>query len=634
MDRALTESETAVGVSEILDAARRHLSRGADTAAKSLFMEILEQPGAEFHALQGLGMIALRAGDSRKALKIFAQALEGDPENAELLIGLAAAHQIEQRSKDAEHCLRRAMRLDPANFEAPSALSQLLLSMQEIEKARDAALEAVRRAPKSTEAIYRLGEIDRLQGNSSKAAHAFRQVLKAEPHHVGALAGMGAILLEDGQGRKAERCLELARLEEPDTPHLLAQLAAVRMELGKFGGAVSLLERAVATAPADAQIHVLRGFANLHCGDFGAALAAFETASELAPELPEPLMGLATLLRRGGKPETALATIRQASEIAKGSAALDARRVEAEILFELGEWKTAWQTAEAAADGDQRSTSAGFGDGFLAVSSSRLALIVVDLSGALMASRLIKPFLTDCKDFLRVLCLPEHASFFRALPGISEVTAAENIELSRDIAPDETAVLLEGLPALVRATPLHPPMPSLEPDCPELPSEYRLDGQHDADSPRIGIWLEEGSGGPDPEALLQALPGSKVLLREPSAEILVHLEKTCGTPPILEGNMADLLRLASMLKFFDGLVITDGPVAHLSACLGYATLIICSTYDIPWYWRPCGKDKMRWYPSARAVGRDVDGGWNGVVGACSKLDLSETNQLRQAGGNV
>ena len=628
------EGEAAVGVSDLLDAARRHLSRGSNEAARSLFIEALDWPGAEFHALQGLGIIALRAGDSKKALSIFAQALECDPENASLLIGLAAAYRIARRPKEAEHCLRRAMRLDPTNAEAPATLSQLLLSIQEIDKAQEAALEAVRRAPKSTDAIYRLGEIDRLQSNNSKAIYAFHQVLKAEPYHLGALVGIGAILLENGQSREAERYLELARLEEPDAPHVLGQLAAVRMSLGKFEGAVDLLERASAIAPADAQIHVLQGLASLHCGNLETALAAFEKASELAPELPEPLMGLTALLRRSGELEMALATVRKALEIAQGSVAQDARRVESEILFALGEWETAWQKTETVINDNGKIMKLSLENEFLTDSQGRLALIVVDLTSSLMAARLIKPFLTDCKDHLRVLCLPEHASFFRALPGISEVMAAESFNLSHDIAPDETGVLLEGLPALIRATPLHTPMPPLKPDCPELPRELCLDDKNNVTQPRIGVWLNDDMSGLHLESLLDALPERAVLLREPSIEIRTQLDNAGATPQILKGNKANLLQLASLLKTFEWLVIADGPIAHLSACLGCTTLVICSTHDIPWYWHPCGEEKAQWYPSARAVGRDANGHWNDVKEACSNLNLSEANQYKQARESV
>ena len=620
-----------MNVAAVLDAAEAHLANGRDAAAQTLFAEVVEHPAGAVRALAGLGGIALRAGDTERSRELFARALALAPENAELLVGLATAYQVGQRTEDAETCLRRAMRLDPALVDAPLQLALLALARHDVDDARALAQRAVKLAPDSIGALTALAHVEIAGGDADKAVALFERILDLSPGNVNALSGLGMLRQMAGDLAGAAEALETARLKEPDSPHILARLAACRSGLGALESAHTLVRQAAALAPADAEVRNTEGVILLNRGRFDEALAALRAAAEHDPASPAPLVNLALLLRRRNAHEAALATARQAISRAPEPDEA-ASRIAADLLCLAGNWREGWRRYDvlAGVDSPPQASAADFGP--------RVALMVGDLSAALMSLPLLPRLAAGRR--LRLLCLPAYAGFFRVVPGIASVHARETIDLSKDIETGETTLLLDDLARILRATPA---------DLPQTPLGLRLDGvpppsgmtntasrtgagdascaAGEPGSPqgvapgsaaRIGLWWSDAPDGPEPRDLLDALPASAALLREPRPDQTRLLSDSSAPQVLVKHDVEDLADMARTLLSLDRVVAVDGPVAHLAACLGCRTLVICQ-YDVPWYWQPCGPERLRWYPTAEAVGRDLDGAWSSATEACARF---------------
>lgn len=604
-----------MNVSDLLDAAESHLSRGRDAAAEKLFREALEQPGGAARAVAGLGAIALRAGDAERARELFGRGLAHAPENAELLVGLAAVHIATQREEEAEICLRRAMRLHPESALPPANLALMLVSRNDLEGAHALARRAMELDPDSPDVLTTLANVEVLRGNHPAAHPLLEKAAALAPEKLEAQVNLAMFLRTFADVAAAVEILERARLQEPDAPLVLSRLAECKVVLGEYATAQDLVRQAVAVAPADGLVRNAEGWVLLHAGRYAQALSSLRLAARYNPQDPAPLVNLALLMRRNNQIDPALAAVRQA--LALGEQAGDgARRLEIDLLCMAGEWREAWRRHDELRMVGQASVDHAAPPDDAAVEfGPRVALIVDDLSSSLVALRLI-PRLATGERRIKLLCLPVYASFFRFISGIDRVEAREAVVLSRDIEADEIALLLDDLPRLMRATPAH-----LTPLGIERRGPWSGAGDAPTDPnavPTVGLWWEDGPGVPDPQTLLGALPGVPGLLREPDADQTLVLANDRAPGVLIDHGAEHLMDVANVLMSLDLVVAVDGAVAHLAANLGCRTAVICET-DVPWYWQACGPEGARWYPSARAVARDPGGDWSTLSEACDRL---------------
>ena len=611
-------------VSELLDAAESHLSRGHDAAAEKLFREALEQPDGAVRAVTGLGAIALRAGDADRARELFGRGLVVAPDNADLLVGLAAVHMATRHEEEAEICLRRATRLDATSSAARANLALMLASRNDLDEAHTLAQQAMELAPDSSDIIMTLANVEWMRGNHAAAQPLLERAAALAPEKAETQINLAVFLRMTGDVTRARDILERARLREPDSPLILSRLAECKAAFGEFESARDLVRQAVAVAPADANVRNAEGWVLLHAGEYAQALSSLRLAAQYNPQDPAPLVNLALLMRRNNQIDSALAAVRQAAAL--GEQADDgARRLEIDLLCMAGQWREAWRKLdEMWPRGPASGDDAGPPDDVAVELAPRVAVIVDDLPSSLLALRLI-PRLANGERSIRLLCLPVYASFFRSVPGIDSVEVREAVVLSRDIRENETALLLDDLPRLMRSTPAC--LAPLELKCDgHLPRP--VDAACSGGGPRVGLWWEDGPGVPDPQELLGALPGVPGLLREPEPDQTLVLPDGRAPGVLIDGGVEHLLDMARTLMSLDLVVAVDGALAHLAANLGCRTAVICQT-DVPWYWQACGADGARWYPTARAVARDPGGDWSTVSEVCDRL-LSGTASCPQA----
>lgn len=588
-----------MNISHLINAAEDHLKNDRDEVAQKLFVEALDYPEGAARAMAGLGKIAIRAGEIEKAQDLFGRALAIEPNNAFLLVGLATVYQLSERTEDAETCLRRAMRLDPTLPEAHTNLALVLLMQQDIEGAYAAAKQAFEIAPDSPDTLEAMAQVEIARNNIAMAIPLFQRILALAPQNMNALTNLGTLFQLIDEPDKAIEYLETARLQDPDAPHILTRLAECKTALGQLEEAEKLIKQAAVIAPGDAEVRNAEGAILLHRGRFTEALTALQAASELDPQNPAPLINLALLLRRNNESEAALATARQAIELSENTNET-AHQIVADLLFTSGNYQEGWQSLSINVPED---TAAQLRAG------TKLALLVEDLSSALVSVRLL-PQLSGQR--VRLLCLPAFAGFFRAIDGIESVHSQEEIDLTKDIEDGETVLLLDDLARILQAD--SPPTTPLRLNLQDpLPSP-----EH---TPQIGLWWDDTPGGPDPQTLLNALPKTPVLLRatHPSQNLILP----DGQPPqiLIDHTVEDLIDMAIALLSLDMVVAIDSAVAHLAANLGCQTLVLCHQCDIPWYWKPCGPEGAQWYPTAQAVGRDIDGSWNGLLDTCANLQI-------------
>jgi tetratricopeptide (TPR) repeat protein len=126
----LAEKRCIVGcfpldVTSLLNLGNVETGSGNLAAAASAFARALEVNPRASAPVLGLATVAMRKGESERAIKTIERGLEGDNTQVDLLVALAQIHRFEGRPEQAAEIARRVLLLDPHNEAALAELQEL-----------------------------------------------------------------------------------------------------------------------------------------------------------------------------------------------------------------------------------------------------------------------------------------------------------------------------------------------------------------------------------------------------------------------------------------------------------------------------------------------------------------------------
>ncbi len=297
--------------------ATRLLYDGRGAEANALLVELLKRHPRDPEVLFYRGFLLLRQGEAMPAIPYLKRAAGLLPDQPEIQIELALAH-------------------DEAG---------------EADKARRLLEKIVARWPQQADAWIHLGNRAALAGDHGTAAGHYEAALRAEPDHVGALLNIGHCYLETGRLEAAAQAYGKAVEKQPSLSSAHSGIGMVRQRQGDTAAAEAAFRAAIAAAAGrDAMAHANlagllrdRGRYDDAIDQFRAALAihptpgfhaglatvlerahrlaeaeqAVEAALALDPAQPEARLTLAKLRRRGDDPEAAATLYRGIIEDAR-----------------------------------------------------------------------------------------------------------------------------------------------------------------------------------------------------------------------------------------------------------------------------------------------------------------------------
>jgi tetratricopeptide (TPR) repeat protein len=226
--------------------------------AESVCAEILAEDPDQPDALQILGNIRARSGDTRAALPLFERARAAAPDNIFILNSLGGIYAANGRPEEARTALEAALRID-GRF--PWALHNLGSLMLEL-------------------------------GDRRVARRCFERALESNPHHVDAIAALADVAEQDQQPDEARALANRARKIAPD--HVTARLVLARLELRAGSHATAehqlraLLELPGMRPANQASARGLLGKALEGLGRYDEAFREFTQANDIERELHAP----------------------------------------------------------------------------------------------------------------------------------------------------------------------------------------------------------------------------------------------------------------------------------------------------------------------------------------------------------
>jgi tetratricopeptide (TPR) repeat protein/serine/threonine protein kinase len=281
-------------------------------------------------------------------------ALEGDPENLDLLVRRGMLHRDLGRFEDAYDSVNRLGTVEPTGVAAGALRGTVYLAMGRPLEALAELDQALAANPTLAWALAHRGDAHRRAGRYDQALADLDQALLLEPEDAFALATRGTLSRDLGRYDEAVADLSRALAIQPDVPWVLAARGltyqragrhdaaladldralwlqpdlgwalaargAVNRELGHHAKALADLDRAVALDPRSAWVRAERGVVHRLLSRYDRALADFDRALELDPDQPWALTQRGITLRVMEHHDKALRDFNKAAELDPESA--------------------------------------------------------------------------------------------------------------------------------------------------------------------------------------------------------------------------------------------------------------------------------------------------------------------------
>lgn len=178
---------------------------------------------------------------------------------------------------------------------------------------------AIRFKPESVDSHNNLGNALVRTGRIQEAIDEFQATLAIKPDHFQALNNIGLALVRIGRDADAVGYFEAALKLSPDQPVTLNNLGLALIHLRRYPEAIRHIEHALQLNPNDADAHHTLGITLALTGQLPQAIEHYQAALRLKPGFLEALANLAQTFSAANQPEKAVATARQALNVAKAA---------------------------------------------------------------------------------------------------------------------------------------------------------------------------------------------------------------------------------------------------------------------------------------------------------------------------
>jgi Tfp pilus assembly protein PilF len=203
------------------DEARKELDAYKVTSSKKIKDDIATTKSSHAEAL-------LRSGDARGAADSYRDAIEENPADPRLFVGLALALDRYGDVDGERRALAKAVQIDPRLAVAHNQLGVLNLQVEKIAEAEQEFKTAISLRPHYAQAENNLGTLYGQQGDDAKAERYFRHAIDSDPGYVQAFVNLGATLASESRFAEAEETVLNAIHIDPDSREAKELLTMIR----------------------------------------------------------------------------------------------------------------------------------------------------------------------------------------------------------------------------------------------------------------------------------------------------------------------------------------------------------------------------------------------------------------------
>jgi len=231
-----------------------------------------------------LALALLYDGQFAQASTLLATLHNERPANADTLMFLGSAFEMQQKMPEALEAYRAAAVADPSNPDRTLDYTRLLMDMDRYDEAIQFIQLGMTETAATSPLKLRLGAVEMIKGDYPAARDAFHAALVGNPELDAAYVGLAQTYARQGNDTEAIHILESARDKRPGHYLLEYYFGLLASRLGREDEAIVALERAAQLEPKlpDPSFELGKLYGSKQ--DWPQARKAFENVIELNPQ--------------------------------------------------------------------------------------------------------------------------------------------------------------------------------------------------------------------------------------------------------------------------------------------------------------------------------------------------------------
>jgi tetratricopeptide (TPR) repeat protein len=231
-----------------------------------------------------LALALLYDGQFAEASRLLSTLHNERPSNADALMFLGSAFEMQEKMPEALEAYRSAAVADPSNPDRTLDYTRLLMDMDRYNDAIQFIQSGTTETASSSPVKLRLGAVEMVKGDYAAARDAFNAALAENPELDAGYVGLAQTYARQGNDREAIRILEAARSKRPGRYLLEYYFGLLASRLGREDEAIVALERAAQLEPRSPDPSFELGKLYASKQDWPDARKAFEHVVGLNPQ--------------------------------------------------------------------------------------------------------------------------------------------------------------------------------------------------------------------------------------------------------------------------------------------------------------------------------------------------------------
>jgi tetratricopeptide (TPR) repeat protein len=247
-----------------------------------------------------LALAMLYDGQFAEASKLLSALHTERPSNADALMFLGSAFEMQEKMPEALEAYRAAAVADPSNADRTLDYTRLLMDTDRYDEAIQFIQSATNETASSSPIKLRLGAVEMIKGDYIAARDAFNAALVENPELDAGYVGLAQTYARQSNDAEAIRILEEARSKRPGRYLLEYYFGLLASRLGREDEAIVALQRAAQLEPRSLDPSFELGKAYASKQDWRNARKAFEHVVELNPQFAPAHYQLSQIYARLG----------------------------------------------------------------------------------------------------------------------------------------------------------------------------------------------------------------------------------------------------------------------------------------------------------------------------------------------
>lgn len=231
-----------------------------------------------------LALALLYDGQSAEASTLLAVLHTEQPSNADILMFLGSAFEMQQKMPEALESYRAAVVADPSNPDRLLDYTRLLMDLDRYDEAIMAVQAGMGQTSATAPLELRLGAVEMVKANYSAARDAFKAALATDPEFDAAYVGLAQTYAREANDAEAIHILEVARAKLPNHYPIEYYFGMLASRLNREQEAIVALQNAARLEPKSLNPFFELGKLFVAQQDWPRAQQVLEHVTELNPQ--------------------------------------------------------------------------------------------------------------------------------------------------------------------------------------------------------------------------------------------------------------------------------------------------------------------------------------------------------------